>query len=497
MSGDEFIPGVSPYRANPAFAGMLGGALGHHFGPHFGAEGIESDDCASRYGIGRLGVDGFPYNGRSYPFFRDTVAARFLEDIHISWQRSPLPEVHLKTAVGVGTLAYDGEFERGPHEIAFTFSDAQGEEVLRTHGMTHTSRVWCDNVKVHQWVSDEAVIQATVRHNGPLYDFYEFDQLALDPRALDFRPVHLRDVVVNYNGSNQSVIRENGNIRVATGYNVEFDTSSFRSDRGEKISQLKINASPGAGLGKFPGCDANVGITQLGGVSPTPEGDLLLSGTDCLSVRPAVNFTNVSALVLDGKFHVRDGCEAPCDCGDFASVANYAIGIWNQYRVLASRISDIRDDYHELRNQILNWKSCVERNPMRLHTWRAPPCGLGVGAGICNVSDECLTGLSLNFTLDDGEGESIGSINSDYVYQTRYASGLGYNTTTPYTADGNQINIPLDDIEPGQMGFIFFRFEFPEGSCDSAGNIQAEIQGTLPDSWSAVDPISKTFNFAS
>lgn len=480
----------SPFYSSP---GHFGSHFGSHAGAHAGSS-IPGLDCVSGIGRGYIGVDGFPFNGLGYPFAYPHEAATFIEDMHVSWEAEPSAEVHLKSITGLGILASGHEVEL-VNEVDLIIESQDGSISLDTRQMEHRVRVWCGDLKVHTWIGESAVVQAVLRHNPALSDHYEFEELVLDQRAVDFRPVALRDLVVGETGGQVSVLsQETKTLHLASGYNLQATAQDIRSPRGERQSKLTLDAVPGAGLGLFPGCDADLGVTALGRARPTPDGDLLAGGVDCIGLRPKLNYTAVHAEIDPGKFEIYDSCTAKCSCDDFASVANYAIALWNKYRILAERISNIRDRYHEVRAKIKTWQECVQGNPLRLHIWQAPPCSIGIGMGICNVGDECLDGLSINMRIDDGAGGTLGEMDSYHAYQTQYSGGLAYNRTTSYSGSGANFSVPLNAIEPGRMGFVFMRYNF-SGTCTPSGEVEVSVGGTLPDSWKPIDPILKTFDF--
>lgn len=480
-------------------SGELGNLFGGHFGGHLGAPTDRyQNDCVQTQGAGFLGVDGFPYSGNGYPLLVIGPASEFLEDLHVSIQAEPKAEMLLVSAIGIGTIASNAVVPTAVNSVDLLIRSKDGEVSIDTREMELTTRIWCGDVKVHLWRGDTVVVQAVIRHQADFQDKYAFEDLGIDHRAISFRPISLQDVVVKQGDELVSVVRDDRSIVIAPGYNMRLDGSSLLSERGERISQLLMTAEAGAGLGRFPGCDANVGVTSLGRAVPTPAGDLLMGGIDCLAVKPVIQFTNNVVNVVAGQFQLYDSCSAPCTCEDFASVANYAINTWNQYRVLATRLGSIQSAYHELRDLIVAWRDCAQSNPLRLHVWKAEPCGIGIGAGICNVSEtDCLEDQSLTISLGDGAGGTLtATLYTSAVYQTQYAGGLAYNAPTTFTDNGgSSVTIPLNKVSPGQMGFVFVRYDLPEGQCDAAGDVTLELGGTLPEGWNSIDPITVPFDF--
>jgi len=466
--------------------------FGLHFGVHFGVQfgGLDYDNPD----IGDLAVDNVEYGGSAYPFLLMNDASLVILDLHVSTILSERDEVEVRSIAGVGDPGLDPETPAALHDVDLEL--VVGDTVMiDTRQMTFTDRLWNVNIWVYCWQSPDTVIQAVVRKDPLLLPHYRFTGAVLDPRVLSFRPKGVTDVRIRQPSGWVSAIRSDGSMRVRAGYNMRYSSESLVSARGERVSRLIVSAQPGAGLGRFPACDANVGITALGGSLPTSSGNLAISGDDCISFEPKVVYSASAASVTPGSYIVRDDCHARCSYEDFSAVANRAIAVWNQMSVLASRIMSIRDGYHAVREQLIDWGRCSQANPLKLNIWRAPPCGIGLGFGIANVSNECLTGLSLTLRMTDLEDTLLdGSVlEQGGVYAVQYLGTRAFSAAGSYTELDGTFTFELAPIKPGQVGYVFVRYELPVDACDQTGRATVSLVGELPTGWSEVEPVTLDF----
>lgn len=468
---------------------------GEHFGLHFGLHlarvlGPSADGRVR----GTLGVDNVLFGGEAYPFTQASELSFWLEDLHISTHRQltlPLRLNWISLDIEEGQLDVGVPPAVNPADLQFA---TNALDIIDTREMEHAVRVWDPALEVHVWKDEDTVIQAVLRT-----DVEQRGRLGnrdyIDPRAISYRPQLLQDVRVKVGDNVVSALRSDKTLRVKAGYNMQLGSSSQIDARGERFSQLDIDAVPGAGLGRFPGCDVNTGIVSLGGAQPTVEGNLLLGGDNCITVRPKVTFESNVATVYPGEFDISDACTAACECGDFVSVVNYATQVWNRYRVLAARAQSLQVGYHDLRAELVAWRECAQSNPLRVHTWKAQPCAVGIGVGVCNVDPSCLSGATLTVKVKDSGGNDIGgSVAEGDAFQVEYTGGLGYNVPAGFSLADGTYSFQLPDVEPGRMGFVFLRYELSD--CEQAGEIEVALEGDLGEKWGAVGPLTKAFNLA-
>lgn len=434
--------------------------------------------------LGQLGVDNVQYGGVAYPFLYRNEMNVVIEDLFISFAQPSNPRLQLNWVSGLKGGGADTGVPNAVNEYDLQVGTSDATVLIDTRDMDFQKRVWTDFLDVCTWSSSTVSVQAVIRHGTAKSKMRA--SVPIDPRAIRYLPKQLTDVVIG----EQSVVSDKA-VQFKPGYNMELHTEQVVSDRGERVGRLEINAVPGAGLGKFPGCDANIGITALGNAFPNGYGDLLLGGDDCLTVRPELEFSATAAQVKPGRFLLEDLCTAPCECDDFKDVVEYATAVWNRYKVIAQRANAIRDSYHALRTELLAWRACAQENPLRAEVWKATPCAMGIGVGVCNVSEQCLSGATLKLRVTDGTDPIPDVAETNSVYQIQSTGNVTYNQVTEFSYIAGEYSVNLRDVEPNQMGFVFLRINLTD--CEQQGNVEVSLDGDLSDSWSAVNDLVKPY----
>lgn len=86
---------------------------------------------------------------------------------------------------------------------------------------------------------------------------------------------------------------------------------------------VRVNASPGYGLGKVDNCQSLSSLIYTVAGVPAVNGDLQIYGDECYRVEPETeqNEGSESLSIIPGKIKFYQDCEPCCDCGEFEAVA--------------------------------------------------------------------------------------------------------------------------------------------------------------------------------
>jgi hypothetical protein len=220
-----------------------------------------------------------------------------------------------------------------------------------------------------------------------------------------------------------------------------------------------------------------------------------MAGDECLIARPVIEFRATGAHIVPGQFEIVDICSARCDCSDFASVANYASRIWNQWRALAKNIESSRVAYHDAKTGFEDWVACIRENPVRLAVTQAKPCGLSVTVTIVNSTTDVFAGVVVKIKVANLADEQTGEVRPGMIYSTVFVDGVAIQKSTEFTLLDGEYTVPIADIPAGRNSNVFLRYTFNEGQCNSAGNVTVSLVDP-PDSLSHVVPVVGAFDLS-
>lgn len=414
--------------------------------------------------MSRISVDAFPDNGINYPFVAFLPELPYLvEDLHISTIVSPLPSLWLKWYRSDVGLPPQPDVPAVVNAVDMLIADDEDNTVFDTREMQFEQRLWSGNRYICTWTSESTVIVATIQKDPQLASGYATQKGLLDPRATDWRPRPLTDLKVSTARSVLSAVRSDGTVKFREGYNSNLLASTGISERGERIQLLDVDYAAGAGLGRYAGCDFNLGITNLGGAVPNAIGDVLINGDSCFSFTPKLLFGPGGATLVPGTFLLRDGCEAPCNCDDFASLYKYIRRTWSRYQAIAGQANQIRSAYHAIRDYMASAKECSERQTLRVFVWPIRPCTFAAAVGICNPTDEPLHDVVIDFSISDANDVDLGANAScDSIYRVDYFQSQVMPTPYYFEQPLPNARIVLRCIPPGSMGYVVFRGIVPE-----------------------------------
>ena len=432
------------------------------------------------FDTGRLGVDSPDFSGANYPFVLPTSARDFLADVQVTAIISDDSPLHLLDVAALDTPS-----------PRFTLGTSGGDVLISSDRAVSEITQWDADTRIILWRSDWFVVQMVVT----LSKITAFTSAVLDDRAITYLPEPVLDIQVKDKavGTYVSALQDH-EVRFRGGYNVTMDPSTTTEDSGHVVSTVTIAASPGTGQGRHPACNVNAGITAIATARPDDSGNILITGKDCVVVKPVVQFTPAGAYVVPGEFKVLDDCLPPCIPKDFTDAATYVTRQWNRFVALAKRANELRDKYHGIIRSYADWYVCAAANPITGVVFKAQPCGLTVAVNVFNPHCVTLKGAAVLVKVVDSAGAELGAVAEYGIFTTKWENGTSFASATTATHFDGKYFIYLHDVPGGKISTTYIRLNLDPLACTPAGVATIELTGSYNLDFKDVKPIDVNFN---
>lgn len=387
------------------------------------------------------------------------------------------PPFSIAWMYGFGCLASDPPDGMEPtHEADVLIVDDDGRTVFDSTTATEfTSRPWGDRLHLYGWKTADATLWIVIHTTwsdavgGPEPQQYAWniipDSAVIDARAIERLPKRVKSMQVVLD-----TLAQKRRVNLAEGYNIAItDNGESTTDGGRRRQRLTISATPGAGLGVYPGCDpASLIVTSLNNINPTAEGDFYLAAGGCYYIRqPAelVTETPRTTSVTESMLIFGNDCTPCCSCDDYVDVARYLNKTRNSYNRIGQKASQTRTLYHQDRERWLDSKCCFDSKPLRLALQPQICPFLDIAGQICNSTQECYENVQLFFNIGVPADFSVTGTQVERYTTIRgqaYKAGRRNSTVTRYQMGGSWPNFTatFDRIEPGTSGWVKFRLQF-------------------------------------
>jgi hypothetical protein len=489
-------------------------------------------DTHGREGIGVVQ----PNSGTDYPLVTPSEDVRYLlADFYLEYQGDyvrPFHIVYLRglgcedTGVPDGIPPHDGPF---PHEadvvvvddegtIVFDSRDAIYDEDFAPHS-GFNARDWGPRLRIYEWHTETAVARLTAHtawtQSDPDPRHYPFhivpESAVLDERTLLRLPDRVNSLQVVLNNLART------GVVFTPGYNMKITHTGTVTDPGGRFrEQIRFDATPGSGLGIFPGCTSEpLVIRRVNNIRPTDGGDFFLSATDCYYARqptlivetdprrsyPSVLLSPYNTLDLDlpdelagrttaaagwpqskeyGHLQIGNDCDPCCKCEDYIVLANYINEVGSQYDVLGTEAETIRDIYHTNRDRFLNARDCFHRRPLRIFIQPQICPFVDVALQFCNQTGECAEDITLTVefsVVPDAVGMEVPGYS--FLTGAQKKTGRRTNLTEHSSMAGSwpTYQVQLDSVDNGSSGSAKFRLEFPD--CFTPYVLTGTLTGTI------------------
>jgi hypothetical protein len=427
---------------------------------------------------------------------------------------------------GFGTLAATnptGEVHR--YDVAIT--DAQDRVVFDSRDAFDFSiNTWAASKLILQWTtSDDEILRLTLYRtwaigetprNWPRY--FEPLDARLDPRTYErvvSQVTELRVGTALVDTSGDVVIPAGSPVVWQAGYNSILDVQSQTDvDGTRRVTNVLLEAVPGAGLGQYPGCDAVPVLRRINGVTADDAGNLRLDAAECYRLEQPILESDPEAVselgpleytYLGGTRNIRlnqatlkisNDCGPCCECDDFVNVYEAIRRVSNRYAELGRRAEAVRDQYKENIDRWNAQKSCRQANLLQMALLPIGSCRLAVAASLCNGTTEPL--LDGELTLDFSASTIAGCVLCGTTYRRGNVDpyrNIPPSQLMPYKLGGEWplFTASFDCINEGENGYVTFVLQLPgctasdivalTVSASAAGG--ANPGGATPISWAS------------
>lgn len=276
---------------------------------------------------------------------------------------------------------------------------------------SYWTREWTERLTIHGWEGEDAlmfiVVHTTWGHTAdPKLTPREYAlhiapaRATLDERVVGRRPRRVKSLQVAFDNMTKK------GVELHEGYNmaISHDGEALRGEGLRRTQLVTFDASPGGGLGVYPGCEEQeTYVRKIAGVAPTAAGDFVFGGKGCYYARQPTALITVSPrryTSADGLLETGNDCKPCCACEDYVDVAKYMNRIRDDYQALGEEFSGIRDQYHVNRERWLDAKCCFERFPLRVVVQPQICPNVDVGVQFCNLSDHCVGPVELFISVE-------------------------------------------------------------------------------------------------
>ena len=308
--------------------------------------------------------------------------------------------------------------------------DADNRTVFDTSvtGVRFTQRAWGVNLSVLEWYKDGSVLRCTHHRSWPAWaptrttpSVLSGLNLELDPRTYCRLPKRVKSIRIG-------LTKIKGDLIFSEGYNVGLTTETpRRTEGGRSVRRVLIDATPGNGLGRAPGCDSTDTIVRkIAGVGPNAGGDLSIDAPGCYRAqRPTTVVTasprtvapalpvgdsasylptpalpySLDATALAAAIQLSNDCKPCCTCEDYVDTNKGALRIEQAYRDFAARAQTAAA--HQ-KTAIERWEAqreCRLIQPLKLVVQGEANNGLYVAGLHCNMTRGCTSTLVLRVTV--------------------------------------------------------------------------------------------------
>lgn len=444
-----------------------------------------------------------PQGGTVYPFvWPSDDLGLLIGDLYLVFQpanfRPPFSVKRLQNFNQNATSRYEVLIVDADDAVIFD-TEASVPALFKQYSWSNTKRV-LEYVDAQEQVL--RVVVYTVQETARAWPaIIEPTDGRIDPRCLCALPPHLTRLAVKLeNGSVQDLPAET-NLVFSGGYNVELATVVTAAAGGDAGGDIELSVVPGAGLGRYPGCDETVFVQMINKVSPDSRGNIALkfagpglNEAHCYRLeRPTAAVDIVEggfdALAIEpNTIKLVNNCEPCCKCEDFVKVYQAIRRLYNKYKRLGRRAEAVRD---QLKRNIDRWRANSEcRRTMSLRVAVVPlaACRVGVGAGLCNNSAEKVSNITLKLEFS-GEAPA-GCVRCSSVLRSGNVdptSTAPPSRQVPYKLRGAwpTFYADFDCINSGTLGSVVFQLEFT-GQTGQELTLTVSVDGNNPTDAAAV-----------
>lgn len=354
------------------------------------------------------------------------------------------------------------------HDFDILIVDADGKTVFDSTEATFYRTVeWGDRLLVIEWQTDDAVCVVTA------YTSWDSEEIptafpaylvpgdgTLDSSTCERMPNRVKSLRV---GLDTAV----GNIRFNAGFNIALAGAAVdRTDGEAYVDAIDLDAVPGAGLGRAPGCAEVVpAVRTINQITADASGNFAIQLDDCLREQAAITMVSspdgpdaqyglpgLGADAARGTVVLHDNCPPCRPCSAYVRTYAGISRMWQRWTTLAAEAESVRDT---LAATITAWNSqSVAAATTSSLTLVAQPEGssnIFVAARLCNLTHKCATPVVTQFSL------------------TKFVNGGAVDWDGAIKlSDSTLTNQDTESVLPSSSGNIIYTFttdSLPPGTC--------------------------------
>jgi|TARA_R110002110_G_scaffold6919_2_gene34427 hypothetical protein len=482
-----------------------------------------------------IGVDQPPGSGTNYPFVQPSLDIQYLlGDLFLSFDDlSDTYEFPLKVSwlfgFGVTVVAPPAGYPTPTHARDIIVTDVNDVVVFdSTTASKFTEDPWDNRLLILEWTTSDRIlrcVQHTAWSQADIdsgqdrdYDTYiEPTNGVLQADTWFKMPKRVTSIQVGLTNISTTKL-----LTFSEGYNISLNKEASGGllgslDRfiagnpvspGQRASTaLNIAASPGAGLGVFPGCgDQILELKTVNRIRSNDYQNFTYDSEGCIRsqrpvglIRESPREFNYASLVLPASQAVAaietlNDCQNCCDCTYFAQTYQGIKRQWFLYEDVAVSAESTRDLY---RLNIGRWevqKAIREVDTLRIRVNMDGNCKVGWGFAHCNASRCCILGVTAHVTfLYYLNGVLTSPTEVGYDCKKSEIDGSeecdgAVPTVLDVNASGQYATATWDYADPQTVTTVRGRFCFPD--CASVATDALKVQMHVVIAWenSSDDP---------
>lgn len=421
-----------------------------------------------------------PQSGLDFPFVAPSDDVAFLfADFYFSYDDpgyydtvgAPLFKHPLRVEwiYGIGCDGSEvSESEAPTHSADLRIVDADGAIVFNSTAAAYFNRrAWSTDYEIIEWRAADAACRVVAYtswasafepKNFPL-SFYP-ENAVLDERAVQKLPKRVRAIRVRQGNVTVGTPIAVGSGRFEAGYNMTLSVANQTTVNLRRNTAITFAAEP---RNEYNDCDDSPTepILNING-APSENGDLVLSGKDCVYVRRPTtkNETDVTPqkyFGANGYYAIGSDCPACCDCPDYVDAATYMNRIRNRYKTVGDRVHRLKLLHEENIQRWIDNRNCRLETPLKI-VMTAQCCPLmDVLIMFCNQCQTCAENVKLDIAFTSFPGGTAGTPQCGHTIM--YAPGVNGEKVKLEGAWPN-FSVKLPPVDVGNSAYVKLRLKF-------------------------------------
>lgn len=453
---------------------------------------------------GRRGIGlNQPQSGLDYPLVAPSEDIRYLmADLYLAYEDTGqfiVGPLRIKSLYGVGCAP-----ELAPATSGIVIADAENRTVFDSSDLgpdgTYTRfSTWCWGLRktstacaptydyrVYEWIGNYGVCRLVTYQTWPeSSDDSDADaarsysvnltpvSAVIDERAVYKMPKRITTLILPNIGSSGVTVTRSA-VDFVAGLNTAITPADELIRGARRVSQITMDAIPGAGGGKYIDCeDSSPPVRSINGVGG-PK--IAIAAKDCLWSRTPTVVTPANKLLPafptdTHRLQLGSNCPACCTCADYVDLATYMNNTRNRYKLIGNDTNNVLLLHSDNIARWTDQRLCRLQEPIKV-CMTAQRCPyLDIVAQYCNNCDACAKDVVLNMAFSSSTG-SIAAVACGY---TSITSGQG--TANLFQVGGNWPNFTanIGNVDAGNSVTTRFRLQF---SPARPASITASITGT-------------------